>query len=329
MTTLRPTLIAGAALAALAAAPAHAAPTEVAVEQRPFSVSAHGDTIAWSSHDAATDAYRLVVRTGDGAPRVLPVAPSGKPFDVDLGTNAAGSLYAVYSRCDDDDCDLYRLAVASGREQRLRTLSAPDAVERDPSIHRGHVIFVREERGRGGRRLTVLRSGNTARGGTPTRALVRLDRRDGVLSDPQLDAGHMAYVVTVSAGEGGLRTIRLRNRRSGRDVAIYRARSGALNLAAVTRPSFGANGAELYWARTNAGSGRGNRYVMHHISSGFQRFAVADPAAVSTAWLGEQRGMAVATAFARTACKENDTDPDEDSRCRLSSTGPLSFDAGP
>jgi hypothetical protein len=88
------------ALSCAALAPAaHAANTTLSAEQRATLVAAWAGTIAWSSFDGATGSYRLVVSTGGGAPRPLPVAPSPVPFDVTLGTNRNGSTYAVYTRC--------------------------------------------------------------------------------------------------------------------------------------------------------------------------------------------------------------------------------------
>ncbi|KKM15801.1 hypothetical protein LCGC14_1692340 [marine sediment metagenome] len=62
-------------------------------------VSAYRGRIAWSHYDSATDQWVLMTRIR-GRVRQAPVAPrAGRPFDVDLGPNAAGNTAAVYSRC--------------------------------------------------------------------------------------------------------------------------------------------------------------------------------------------------------------------------------------
>ena len=121
--------------------------------------------------DATTNDYHLVVSRNGGAPQRLPVAPSANAFDVDLGTNRSGSTYAVYSRCTTPatqntpptGCDLYRLSIASGVETKLDTLSSPTWDEREPTIFRGEIAFIRDET-HGGRNEDVLRIGNTTSG---------------------------------------------------------------------------------------------------------------------------------------------------------------------
>src|SRR3954466_6549199 len=168
----------GTLCAAALAPAAHAAPTTIATEQRATPVAAWAGTVAWSSYDPATNDYHLVVSRNGGAPQRLPVAPSADAFDVDLGTNRNGSTYAVYSRCTTPaaansvptGCDLYRLSAASGVEQRLASLSSPEWDEREPTIFRGQIAFIRNET-HGGRREAVLRTGNTGSGARGTKAL--------------------------------------------------------------------------------------------------------------------------------------------------------------
>ena len=189
------------ALACAAAARAHAANTTLSAEQRATPVAAWQGTIAWSSFDRATGSYRLVVSRDGGAPRPLGVRPSPVPFDVDLGTNRSGSTYAVYTRCatpapadaQDErgtDCDVFRTSIGTGRETRLQSISAPAWDEREPTIMRGRIAFIRREM-HGGRERDVLRLATTLSG---TRALVKTAVRDGILRDPELSADRVAYV---------------------------------------------------------------------------------------------------------------------------------------
>ena len=182
----------GALLAAVLAPAAHAAPTTIATEQRATQIAAWAGTVVWSSYDATTNDYHLVVSRNGGAPQRLAVAPSANAFDVDLGTNRSGSTYAVYSRCTTPatentvptGCDLYRLSIASGIETKLDTLSSPTWDEREPTIYRGEIAFIRDET-HGGRNEDVLRIGNTTSGAQGTTALVVRNRLGGSLQDPE------------------------------------------------------------------------------------------------------------------------------------------------
>src|SRR4051794_23665402 len=177
-----------ALVAALPTSPAHAASTTIAAEPRATPVAAWAGTIAWSSFDPATNDYHLVVSRNGAAPQRVPVAPSANAFDVDLGTNRSGSTYAVYSRCvtpattsrPPTGCDLYRLSLSSGVEQRLDSLSSPTWDERDPTIFAGQIAFVRNET-HGRVNEDVVRVGNTTSGARGTTALVKRNRLAGSL----------------------------------------------------------------------------------------------------------------------------------------------------
>ena len=304
-------LVAATAVAAPAAAQE---PTPIVTEQRAFTVSAHEAIAAWSSYDAAADAYRLVTLR-DGEVVRLPVAPSERPFDVDLGTNRSGNVVAVYTREDEDgNSDIYRFSFRSGREEHLTKLSSPTADESQPTVHAGNIAFVRRQ----GRR-DVLRIGNTTRTGTPTRALASAPagRRSGIV-DPQLHAGRVAYVVHDSTSDFGHKTIRLLAIRAGRDRAIYQARSGGANFANVTRPSFSIDGRELYWARTNQGSGQGNRYIRYTLADRELAYERGSSRVISTSWSGGEAGMlSVFGSF------------DSNDASQLVATGELAFDDRP
>ena len=163
-----------AAAVIAAAAPAGAQERVLATEQRPTDVAAWQADAVWSSYDPASATYRLVRSQNGGAPAPLPVAPSPRPFDPDLGTNRSGSPYAVYTRCANGHtgCDLYRLGLNTGREERLTSLSSGRWDERDPTIFAGRIAFVRRELV-GGEMGDTIRIGDTTRTGTPTKVLVR------------------------------------------------------------------------------------------------------------------------------------------------------------
>ncbi|HEY4810244.1 MAG TPA: hypothetical protein VIH71_04205 [Solirubrobacteraceae bacterium] len=90
----------------------------------------------------------------------IPVAPRPQPFDVNVGTSAAGVAVATFSRCvrtplpseawqfsgtdKSSGCRIYMLNLASGRESRL-PIPAPHGVsDTTPSIWHGNVAFARK-----------------------------------------------------------------------------------------------------------------------------------------------------------------------------------------
>jgi hypothetical protein len=322
------------ALAAAALAPAaHAAPTTIATEQRATEVAAWAGTVAWSSFDPATNDYHLVVSRNGAAPQRLPVAPSANAFDVDLGTNRSGSTYAVYSRCATPatnstppiGCDLYRLSLASGVEQKLATLSSPTWDERDPTIFRGEIAFVRNET-HGGRNEDVLRIGNTTSGAKGTTALVTLNRLAGTLQTPELSPSRVAYIRTDRSG--ATRDVHVRTlKRGGSDTRVYRARSGGANAANITGISLSDTAASFMWGRTNNGSETGNRIVRYTISSGRLAYAVGSRLYQYTAWASQSLGIAAVVDPSSTgSCSPNINVP---GACTVQVTGPLRFDARP
>jgi hypothetical protein len=326
---------------AVLAQAAHAANTTLSVEQRATPVAAWAGTIAWSSFDRATGSYRLVVSAGGDAPRPLPVAPSPVPFDVDLGTNRNGSTYAVYTRCATPapagapdargtDCDVFRTSIETGRETRLDSISAPAWDEREPTIMRGGIAFVRREK-HGGRTQDVLRVAATAPGPPGTRALVKTAVRDGALRDPELSADRVAFVRSgrgsIGFGEQTLHTVTLRTLRLR---THYAARSGGANAAAIAGLSVSDTLRSFVWARTNQGSGTGNRLVRLTISNGRLTYAAGSSRYVSTAWAGPALGAAVMNDGSGTGtCFANIDDPPELTACSVQITGPVTWFARP
>ncbi len=320
MTRLRSSLItvalAGAVLAP--AATAQGAPTTLSVEQAPTRVAAWNGTVMWSRFDPATKLYTLVQSVDGGPPAPVGVAPRPlAPFDVDLGTNRSGATYAVYSRSDGD---IYRLNVAAGAETRLDELSSPTLAERNPTIQRGEIAFVRRNGGR-----DELRIGNTASGSKGSRLLVR---RRSILK-PELGTRHVAYVVTSPGpvSDEGTQSLRVRNLRTGADRQVYRAVSGGANFANITRPTWIGEPAGFFWARTNQGSGRGNRLIRYTLRGSRLSYARGSAMLNSTAWAGAALGAVL------TSSLTGDESPggcaEATNLCRVELTGPLRFDVGP
>ncbi len=310
-------LTAAVAAAALTpAAAAQAAPTTLAVEQAPTRVAAHDGVVMWSRLDPVAQTYSLVKSVDGGAPSNVAVpARAEGPFDIDLGTNRSGATYAVYTR---DDGDIYRLNPTTGSEVKVTKLSSPTLDERDPTIMRGEIAFIRRDRG-----YDQLRIGNTASASTGSRLIVK---QRSIIS-AELGISHVAYVESVPAG---FREVQVHNRnlRTGADRMIYRARSGGANAADVTRPTFIASPQAFLWARTNTGSGTGNRLVRYTLSGSKLTYAQGSPFFNSTAWAGGALGVATASSLdngeTRGACTDANTN-----YCQVQLTGPLQFNLKP
>jgi len=318
MFRIRSCLLTAALTAAVLApaATAQGAPTTLSVEQAPTRVAAHDATVMWSRFDTVTKTYTLVKSVAGGAPTNVAVAPRTKgPFDIDLGTNRSGTTYAVYTR---DDGDIYRLNPASGSEVKITKLSSPTLVERDPTIMRGEIAFVRRDRG-----YDQLRIGNTTSASTGSRMIVK---KRSILS-AELGFSHVAYVESVPAS---FREVQVHNRniRTGADRIIYRARSGGANAADVTRPTFISSPQAFLWARTNTGSGSGNRLVRYTLSGSKLTYAQGSPFFNATAWANAQLGVVTASSLdngeSQGACTDVNTN-----YCQVQLTGPLDFNLRP
>jgi hypothetical protein len=313
MTHIRTLLIAiGVAGVALAPAAAQAAPTVLSSEPVPTHVAAWDGTVMWSQLDTATGNYKLVKSVDGGAPSAVGVPErAGGPFDIDLGTNRSGSTYAVYTR----DGDIYRLSVASSAETKITKLSSPTMAERDPTIQRGEIAFIRRDHG-----YDQLRIGDTTSGSKGSRMLVKQRSIEGA----ELAIKQVAYV----EGSGAKQYVHVRNISTGHDEVVYRATSGGANDANVTRPSYDPELNGFMWARTNLGSGTGNRLVRYKLTGSKLTYAQGSPRYNSTAWVNEQLGAATASTLdggdGSNACDDAGVH-----YCTVTLTGPLSFTLAP
>jgi hypothetical protein len=313
MTNLRALLLAaGAVGAALAPAATAQAATVLSGEVAPTRVAAWEGTVMWSQLDQATGDYRLVMSVNGGAPTPVAVPErAGGPFDIDLGTNRSGSTYAVYTRTG----DIYRLAVATGAETKIAKLSSPTLAERDPTIQRGEIAFIRRDGS-----FDQLRIGNTTSGSTGSRFLVK----KRTMLSAELGITHVAYVER----SGNTRSVHVRNISTGRDGVVYRATSGALNAAGITKPAYDSELNGFTWARTNLGSGTGNRFVRYRLRGSKLTYAQGSPRYNSTSWAGDELGAATSSSLDGSdspgACDDAGVH-----YCFVTVTGPLSFTLNP
>lgn len=310
-TSLIAAALVGAALAP--AAIAQGATTPLSTEAAPTRVAAWEGTVMWSKFDPATKTY-LLVKSVNGA-AAMPVgvpARSGGPFDIDLGTNRSGATYAVYTRAG----DIYRLNVAAGTETRITQLSSPVLAERDPTIQHGRIAFIRRVGG-----FDQLRIGGTTNAAEGTALLAR----GRSIVSAELGINHIAYVQSV----GSELDVHVQYFARPTDRIVYRARSGGANAALVTRPTFMTKPQAFLWARTNVGSGAGNRLVRYPVGDSKLTYAAGSPRYNTTAWAGAALG-------AVTGGTLDPSDPSQGSCadggvqfCNVALTGPLQFNLKP
>jgi hypothetical protein len=256
-------LAATVALLALTAGPAQAATRELehVPNDTPTKVAGSGAVAVWSTYDTAAHNWRLVASRDGGPVTALPVPAAAKPFDVNLGRDAGGALVAVYTRCA-PGCDIYELDLTTGVETHLTAISSPSRDEHDPSIYNGSIAFVRDEpvSGKPGHVLRLA-----AAGADGTRALAKTNR-DGVRS-PALTDDRVAYVVDITGGGRygfGEQDVHVRTLGLGRVSNVYKAVSGGANESVVTNLVLDPTNRHVFlWARTNNGSGQGNRIVRY------------------------------------------------------------------
>jgi hypothetical protein len=321
MPHIRTSLLSAAAVVGAVLAPAavaQGAPSTLASELAPTRVAAWEGTAMWSRYNPASNSYTLVTSVGGGAPVAVAVpARTGGPFDLDLGTDRNGNTVAVYSR----DGDIYRMNVETGIEQRIKNVSTT-RIERDPTIQDGRLAFIRRVNG-----FDELRLGSITGRSRGRTVLVRKRK----IVHAELGEKHIVYVLT---GPGpispeGTTYVRIRNLDTNADRQIYRAVSGGANAARVTRPTYVATPAGFMWARTNQGSGVGNRFVRYTLRGSTFSYARGVKSRYnSTAWAGAALGAIAAS----TLTGEDSVGSCVDSGvnyCQVELTGPLTFTAGP
>jgi hypothetical protein len=140
-----------AAIAALAALPAAAHADTVASPGAATALKEYAGTIVFSQLDRTTNQWFLSVRrVGATAPERVPVAPSARPFDADIGPDSAGRPELIYSRCSNPPgvptgCDLFVFALdGQTGERAVRNANDPDHNDFNPTIWRGRIAWARD-----------------------------------------------------------------------------------------------------------------------------------------------------------------------------------------
>jgi hypothetical protein len=140
-----------AAVAATLALPAAANAQTVATPGLATSVKEFQGNLVFSQFDAATSQFFLTVRrAGAAAPERLSVAPSGRPFDADIGPDSSGRPELIYQRCSPPPgvptgCDLFVFSLANATGERpVRNANDPDHNDVSPTLWRGRIAWVRD-----------------------------------------------------------------------------------------------------------------------------------------------------------------------------------------
>ena len=263
---------------ALAASPA-AAEQRLAVESAPFTADAYGDVIAWSSYDAVAKTYSLrLLRAGQPVAPAVPA--SAKALDLDVGPGPDGAPVVVYSRAG----DIFQYDPATGLEQPLAEVNTA-GVERDPSIHRSALGFVREVR----RKPVVYlrRDGNTRRQPRP-----RFKETLGVdgleLSARGLFVTYRTDIVPTCCTRATLYRVA-----GGKLHHVFYVGSGGANFGQLVSPFVYRR--SIFFGRTNQGSGQGNRFFRYDLRSRKLYAARGTSRALSLTWRGDRFLMSRAT----------------------------------
>ncbi|MEA2380669.1 MAG: hypothetical protein QOH72_640 [Solirubrobacteraceae bacterium] len=139
------------AAAAALALPAAATAQTVATPGAPTAVKEFAGNLVFSQFDPATNQYFLTVRRARAAaPERLPVAPSARTFDADIGPNSSGRPELIYQRCSPPPgvptgCDLFVLALdGTSAERPVRNANDPDHNDTNATIWRGRIVWARD-----------------------------------------------------------------------------------------------------------------------------------------------------------------------------------------
>ena len=290
---------------ALAATPAAAA-ERLAVESAPFTADAYGDVIAWSSYDTVAKTYSLRLLRG-GQPVAPAVAASAKPLDLDVGPGPDGAPVVVYSRAG----DIFQYDPAAGLEQPLAEVNSA-GVERNPSIHRSALGFVREVH----RKPVVYlrKDGNTRRQPRP-----RYKRELGV-EDVELSARGLFVVYRTDIVPTCCSQATLYRVAGGKLRHIFAVGSGGANFGQIVSPTVFRR--SVFFGRTNNGSGQGNNLFRYDLRSRRLFSARGTSRALSLTWRGDRFLMSRSS----NGCPvPPDIDANAPKSCELLLTDPTTF----
>ena len=246
--------------------------------------------------------YRLIARRGTGPARAAGPVDS-QPFQVDLGTDAAGRDVAVYPRCEPGPCRLVVFDPATGRERTAAT--APRGRIRTAAIDRGIITYALDVAGHRARIVAVPADGSgLARTVLTTHAVVTaLDTSSRGLTyvgvQPDVGAAHSSNTLYL--------------RRRGRPSRVL-ARTGYGEEGGADIVSVSFSGRDLVWGVSGEDPNVYNYGEVHRLDLRTGRhtmLAVPNGGLISAAPDAARAGGATLIAFQNKADNDGFA-PDED-----------------
>jgi hypothetical protein len=110
-------------------------------------IAAYAGWLAWSHRDSATGGYELMLRNPAGQISPADTGERGLPFDVSLGTTAAGGVAAVFSRCSDvaarTDCRILELPLGGPPQTQHALIPPGGGSVYSPALSGDRLAFLR------------------------------------------------------------------------------------------------------------------------------------------------------------------------------------------
>jgi hypothetical protein len=346
MSRIAPLLAGAVAVLAALVLPTVAAADTVATPGAPTGVREFAGTIVFSQFDAASNQYFLTVRrAGAAAPERLPVAPSARTFDADIGPDSNGNPELIYQRCSEPPgvptgCELFvfSLATATG-ERPVRNANDPDHNDMNPTLWRGRIAWARDY-GRGSdpnpivytKALSAPRSQPSKRlPGVPQRRRGDVDPRVNgpttgrTVQDLELWGENLA--LTVSYGCGGCSGIDQSELRLD-DLGDGSARQVAFQVVGLSGqtlvgPSFWSG--RLGWYKSCLGDpsgcqqGRGGPFRYALTARTYQR----SPSSTRVDGFADTGTLL----YEAIGCSNDPTDPASNATCRIDAVPPAAYAA--
>jgi hypothetical protein len=138
------------ALAAALTLPGAATGQTVVATGAKTAVREYAGTLVFSQFDRASGSWYLSVRRAGSAAERLPVRPSPRWFEADIGPDAKGRPALVYQRCTGGapslptGCDLFAYSLADDSGERpVPTANDPYHDDVEPTLWRGRIAWAR------------------------------------------------------------------------------------------------------------------------------------------------------------------------------------------
>jgi hypothetical protein len=213
-------------------------------------------TIVFSQRDASTGEWRLMTHHAGTGTLPVPIRPSERPFDADIGPDSNGRPQLIYTRCD-ETCDLFVSSLANDTGERaVRNANDPEHHDVHPTLWRGRIAWARIYGEQIDRKVVVYTKALTAPRSRPSTRLPGVPSRGSTarsVDSLELWGDNLAQVVGYGCGGcSGISQTELRLVRvSDRNASQIAFQVVGLSGQQLVGPSF-ANG-WLSWYRACLG----------------------------------------------------------------------------